>query len=77
MMRFQPPKFDGKVNFSNAFSERRDYKITLYQESRTENAEYQYNKKMIMSGLMKSFIFIVGLIIFFGSFDYGFWTTQQ
>ena len=47
-MRFQPPKFDGKVNFSNVFSERRDYKITIYQESRSENAEYQYITKMII-----------------------------
>jgi len=57
-MWFQPSKFEWKVNFSNAFSERWDYKITLYQKSRTDNAEYQYNKKVIMTGLMKSLILL-------------------
>ena len=36
----------------------------FYQESGTDNDEYKYNKKMIMTGLMKSFSVIVGLIIF-------------
>jgi hypothetical protein len=63
MMWFQPSKFEWKVNFSNAFWGRWHYKITFYQKSRTDNAEHQYNKRMIMTGLMRSFIFIVGLII--------------
>ena len=58
-MRFQPPKFDGKVRFSNAFSGRWQYKITFHQESGIENAEYQYIRCKRTSGLDDQ-LFITG-----------------